>query len=130
MIPVGVSFGTGFAAQMGKRFSSNGVVLITPYTSVFDVAANNPIFGNLRWFMWNNISAIDGVAALKDTCVVALHGTSDQVIPYTHSKTLQASYQGNKHYELVTVVNEDHNSAFWRALPEFNAAMKSCSLVD
>ncbi len=92
----GCSVGTGPAAALAGAVQAAGakvgaLVLQSPYTSVRDAAAH--IVGNVAYFLmaerWDNAARLRGL-----TCpVLVVHGTSDEVIPFSHGAALAALRQ-------------------------------------
>lgn len=111
LVLFGRSLGTGVAAAMASEGVGRAVVLISPYTSILDIAADlvpRPL----------------ALLALRDTFdsrarllgatqpVVVIHGTRDQVIPYAHGEALAAALGARAN--LVTLEGCDHNDVVVR----------------
>ena len=126
ILQVGVSLGSGFALYGAKEFGSKHVLLITPYTSLKEAARNHPIFGFLSFILWNDVQSSEYLKQLSDTCITAVHGTADVVIPYEHSLKLKEAYNGNNKFLLITAEASGHNDAFWNKEQEVFAALNQC----
>ncbi len=107
----GRSLGTGVAAALAAEGVGRAVVLLSPYTSILDVAADmvpRPL----------------ALLALRDTFdsrarllraaqpVLVIHGSRDQVIPYAHGRALAEAL--GPRATLLTLEGCDHNDVFAR----------------
>jgi uncharacterized protein len=91
---VGNSLGSGPATELATTFPVAGLVLISGYTSLPDIAASVYPFIPVRLLMrdrFDNIGKIARVAAP----ILLLHGTADRTIPYDHARALAAA-AGNR----------------------------------
>jgi fermentation-respiration switch protein FrsA (DUF1100 family) len=91
---VGNSLGSGPATEMASSYPIAGLALISGYTSLPDVGASAYPFVPVRLLMrdrFDNIRKISRVAAP----ILVLHGTADQVVPYSHAMALVAA-AGNR----------------------------------
>ncbi|MCO5171300.1 MAG: alpha/beta hydrolase [Planctomycetes bacterium] len=108
----GRSLGTGVASALAAEGTGRAVVLLSPYTSILDLAADlvpRPL----------------ALLAVRDTFdsrarllratqpVTVLHGTRDQVIPFAHGEALAAAL--GPRARLVPLTGYDHNDVFARA---------------
>lgn len=114
IIPVGISLGTGVAARIAARAASQRVLLITPYTSLRDVASGLPFFGILSPFLWYEFPTARALQAMQGSCVVLLHGERDAVIPFSHSKRLAAQLTQQNQVRFVRSADAGHNDVFFR----------------
>jgi len=91
---VGNSLGSGPATELAATSPIAGLVLISGYTSLPDVAASVYPFIPVRLLMrdrFDNVGKIARVAAP----ILILHGTVDRTIPYAHATALAAA-AGNR----------------------------------
>jgi fermentation-respiration switch protein FrsA (DUF1100 family) len=91
---VGNSLGSGPAAEIAATHPVAGLVLISGYTSLPDVAASAYPLIPVRLLMrdrFDNIGKINRVMAP----ILILHGTADRTIPYSHAVSL-AGAAGNR----------------------------------
>jgi fermentation-respiration switch protein FrsA (DUF1100 family) len=87
---VGNSLGSGPATEMAATLAVAGLVLISGYTSLPDVAASAYPFVPVRLLMrdrFDNIGEIGRVSAP----ILILHGTADWTIPFDHATALAAA---------------------------------------
>jgi fermentation-respiration switch protein FrsA (DUF1100 family) len=86
LVIVGRSLGSGVAVEIAARGNGRGLVLISPFTSVTDVAWH--FTGPLAWVFvvdrFDSISKLDRVRGP----IVVLHGTADRTIPFEQGKRL------------------------------------------
>jgi fermentation-respiration switch protein FrsA (DUF1100 family) len=86
VVIVGRSLGSGVAVEMARRGHGRAVVLLSPYTSLVDVARRfvGPMAPALVWDKFDSLSKIGEVNAP----IAVLHGTEDGVIPCDLGRTL------------------------------------------
>ena len=90
----GRSIGTGPTIHLAanlclKGKAPKGVVLESPYTSVFGVASEKVANCSSFVDMFRNVDKI----AMITTPIMIFHGTDDQVIPHHHSVRLRDQYK-------------------------------------
>lgn len=84
IIAIGRSIGSGPASELSQSRRLRGVVLLSPYTSIADLA----------WGMaappWLIRDRFDNRAALRqfDGPTLIFHGRDDEIIPFSHSEVL------------------------------------------
>ena len=85
IIVYGRSLGTGPSVELASIHNLKGVILESPYTSIFGVVSN--IMSNLSFCIdpFRNESKIHKIKSP----IIIFHGTDDTVIPYEHSISLQ-----------------------------------------
>lgn len=115
----GYSLGSGPASYLAANNDPAGVVLIAPYTSLVDM--KNEFFWMFPDFLMkyelNNLRHLTEA----DCPVRILHGTADELIPYTMGERLEAIDPGR--IRLEALVGTGHrgavlSSAFGRAVGE------------
>lgn len=77
----GQSLGTGVAVEMAKRGHGAKVVLISPFTSVPDMARRMLPFLPVGFLVRDRFDSVSKVVGLGIPALVA-HGTDDEVIPF------------------------------------------------
>jgi len=125
---VGESLGAGMASQvvMGNESAISGVVLITPWDSLADVAAEKyPIFP-VRWMLHDSF---DSVAAVShyDGPLVIVGAQRDTLIPVAHARRFAGEHNHARLMLLPTAGHDDWIGAMtpqdWqRILQWLNAA--------
>jgi len=87
LVIVGNSLGSGPAVELTRTARPRGLVLISPFTSMTEVAA-----GQLRWLPveWLLRDRFDNAARLPEVAapVLILHGDRDALIPLHHAQRL------------------------------------------
>jgi len=86
----GRSLGTGVAVAMAARGLGSRLILISPYTSIPDVAQRVLPFLPARLLVRDRFDSL-ARASQVHVPVVVLHGTHDEVIPYEMGKKLAAA---------------------------------------
>jgi pimeloyl-ACP methyl ester carboxylesterase len=101
---VGQSVGSGPATWLAKREDAAGLVLISPFLSAFRTLTRIPLFPGDKF---SNISRISDVGLP----LLVIHGTRDEVIPFSHGRTLHDRHPGPKRF--VAIEDAGHNT-IWR----------------
>jgi fermentation-respiration switch protein FrsA (DUF1100 family) len=104
----GESLGTGVAVEMAARGHGASVVLVTPYTSIPEVASRF-VHGLPVWPLMSE--RFDSLAKASRVRVPALllHGTDDAVVPYAMGQKLSEALPRAR---LITVSGGHHNDLF------------------
>jgi pimeloyl-ACP methyl ester carboxylesterase len=121
VVLLGQSLGTGVAAEMARRGFGARVVLISPFTSVGDMARRMIPFFPARFVRHRFDTAAKAPAIAIP--VLIIHGTEDEVVPFAMGERLatvfpQARFvpvQGGRHNDLLTL----HALAVREALAPF-----------
>ena len=101
----GQSLGTGVAARMAAEGRASALVLVSPFTSVSDVAARRfPVFP-VRLLMRDHFDTASLVPRIGMP-VLIIHGTADDVVPYDMGKTLAQRF--GKRARFVPIIGGDH----------------------
>jgi len=87
VVLVGQSLGSGVAAEMAVRGHGAKLALISPYTSIPDVAKKSFPFMPLRLLVRDRFDTASKAPGLK-LPVALIHGTRDEVIPVQMSNAL------------------------------------------
>ena len=108
IILYGFSLGTGVAFDLACRnqFPIGGLILQSPYLSIFRVVYNinkSPFFD-----IFKNCDKVDKLKAKT----LFIHGNKDKVIPYIHGRILAKIIPKQYFYDFYTVNNGDHNNLF------------------
>jgi len=118
----GRSLGTAVAVEVTQNIAFGGVILITPFTSSDDFVKEK--YTSLFSFFWNGyFLSIDKINNLKSPLLV-IHGTKDEVVPYTLGVKFYDTYSGVKKF--ITITDGGHNNLeftapdiFWDSVKEF-----------
>jgi alpha-beta hydrolase superfamily lysophospholipase len=106
----GQSLGTGVAVEMASRGHGSRMLLISPYTSIVDVANRYfPILPN-RWLVRDRFDSVNKASAIRAP-VLVVHGTDDEVIPFSLGKKLAGTFPNAR---FVPFEEGRHNDLFSR----------------
>jgi len=110
----GESLGTGVAVEMAARGRGASLVLVTPYTSITDVASRF-VFGlPVHMLMRERFDSLSKAPRVAVPALL-LHGTDDGVVPYAMGVRLARALPRAR---LITVQGGHHNDLFlgggWR----------------
>jgi pimeloyl-ACP methyl ester carboxylesterase len=104
----GQSLGTGVAAEMARRGYGARLVLISPYTSMIDMASRLAPFLPVRWLVRDRYETSRKAPSLALPALV-IHGTDDELIPVSMGRRIA---QLLPHSELVLVDGGHHADLF------------------
>jgi uncharacterized protein len=87
LVAYGESLGTGVAVRLASEQPLAGLILDAPYTSAADVAGRIYWYVPVRWLMLDQFRSLDIIQRVRAPILI-LHGTDDQVIPFTMGQQL------------------------------------------
>jgi uncharacterized protein len=110
VVLMGRSLGSGVAVEMARRGHGARLILVSPYTSMGDMAA--AVFPLLpgRLLVRDRFDSLSKAAALKLPTLV-VHGEQDEVVPFSQGRTLAGAIHGA---EWVSVPRAGHNDVLER----------------
>jgi fermentation-respiration switch protein FrsA (DUF1100 family) len=120
IILIGQSLGAAVATHLAIEHDHRAVVLISPFSSVPDMAAERlPMFPG-RWFARNRFDNLENLGHCHRPVFIA-HGTADQVVPFHHSLTLLAAANEPKRLHKLEGVGHHVvlDSPFFQDLADF-----------
>jgi len=100
VILLGESLGSGIASQMAREFNIQNLVLVTPYTSIKDVAQNKFWFLPVRLFLKDNYDSTYNLKGFRGKTLVVV-SEHDTVIPPKFANKLYKGISGPKEKILV-----------------------------
>jgi pimeloyl-ACP methyl ester carboxylesterase len=117
----GRSLGSGVAVHLAAARAADGVVLVTPYDSLTNVARHHYPYLPVNWMLKHPFDSVGRAPAIA-VPLLCLVAERDEVIPVVHSKRLYDAWKGPKRW--VELQGAGHNSTddtpqFWRAIREF-----------
>ena len=106
---VGESIGTGAASYHASLQAPEKLILVSPFTDLYDIARNR------FWFYPTSLlvdNAFDNQAALQnyESKLLIIHGSKDSIIPFKLGKELFDGLSAEK--EFVTIEGAGHNDLF------------------
>lgn len=104
VVVIGRSIGTGVAVEMAHRGRGRGLIVVSPFTRIVDLA--QLMVGSLgTQFVWDKFESIAKMPTLR-VPVVVLHGTEDELIPYEMGVAIAKAAPDAK---LVPIDGGSHN---------------------
>ena len=111
VILVGESLGSSVAIEAATHVPVSGLVLVSPFTSLRDVAALQLPPLPLQWLVTDPFDSQAALPRLKDTPLLVIHGKNDSLIPFPLGQKLFDLYTGPK--EMLAISGKDHNDLPW-----------------
>lgn len=105
---IGNSIGSGVATQLASESSPAALVLISPFSSLPDVAAEKFRWLPVRWLVRDRFDNAAKLGTVKAP-VLVLHGTADTMIPPEHAQRLAVA---NPRARLELLPGFDHDLAY------------------
>jgi alpha-beta hydrolase superfamily lysophospholipase len=106
----GQSLGSGVAVEMAKRGHGARLVLISPYTSIPDMAAATLPILPARWLVKDRFDNLQKAPSLT-LPVLIVHGSADEVIPFSMGERLSKAFPTAT---LYAAKGAHHNDLFVR----------------
>lgn len=111
---IGRSLGTGVAVELASRGHGGKLLLVSPFTSITDVASR--VVGPLaKMLMVDRFDSVSKISRIK-VPITVIHGTRDEVVPFSLGETLARSVGA----KLIPLEGRGHNDLF--ELPSLLAA--------
>jgi uncharacterized protein len=107
VIVMGRSLGSGVAMEIARHYAFYGLVLISPYTNIQDVAQDEYPLIPVRWLMKDRFASIEKAGNITMPTLV-FHGAKDTLIAETQAKQLFEAIAAPKQYFLFETA--DHYS--------------------
>ncbi len=104
---LGRSLGTGVATFVASERDTKGLILISPYPSITEVAEHQYPFAPVRWITRNPFPARDWATHVQAPVLIA-HGLADRVIPIELGRL--ESKQFPKLEQMLELPGENHGS--------------------
>lgn len=86
-IVMGNSIGSGTATQMALEFAPRALILVSPFTSLTDIAAETLWFLPVRRLLRDRFDSREKIGRLSMPVLIQ-HGTADTLIPPAHAEAL------------------------------------------
>ncbi|MDM8557276.1 alpha/beta fold hydrolase [Candidatus Parabeggiatoa sp. HSG14] len=121
IVAMGRSLGTGVAVHLAARRPLKGVILVSPYDSIFRVAQRHFPFVPIKLLLKNPFNVIK-LAPSITTPMLALVAQQDTLIPAIHSHRLANKWGGATKIKQIENANHDNipdNEIYWNAIRDF-----------
>jgi pimeloyl-ACP methyl ester carboxylesterase len=121
VIAMGRSLGTGVAVNLAANRNLRGVILVTPYDSITEVARRHYPYLPVSWMIRHPFDSISRVGRIA-TPLLALAAADDLVIPPRHARRLYDAWSGPKTWKEIAAAGHDSISGepeYWEAIGAF-----------
>lgn len=121
VVVMGRSLGTGVAVYLAAHRDVEGVILVSPYDSIKNVARKAYPFAPVSLLLKHNFDSA-ALAPSIDVPMLTLIASQDTIIPPSYSEKLIAKWGGEVFRKIIEV--RDHNTisiadAYWESIQEF-----------
>lgn len=123
VVYVGSSVGSGVAVELAKRKAPAGMILLSPFTSLVDVAQHHYRFLWVRPFIRDRYESADKIGQVRCPLLV-IHGNRDDIVPLSLGRALFDA--GNEPKTFVEIDGAGHNDLslvapgrYWGAIDTF-----------
>jgi uncharacterized protein len=123
IIIYGRSLGTGIASCLASEIKADKLILETPYHSVNDLVKNYFSLFSIEHKLPYKLPSYQYLQDV-DCPILMIHGTADEVVPYSSGKKLYESLV-NKNVTFITIPNGKHNNLgddykdYWESMTNF-----------
>ncbi|RYG32931.1 MAG: alpha/beta fold hydrolase [Chitinophagaceae bacterium] len=107
IILYGKSLGSGIAAQLASIRDCKKLILETPYSSMDDLASHWAFMYPVTWMLHYHLPTDEYLPQIK-VPITILHGTKDEIIPFSHAKHLATIARPGT--ELIPIEGGKHNN--------------------
>ncbi len=83
----GESLGSGVAVQLAAKFDVAAVILESPYSSITSVAQKIYWFAPVSWILKDTFDSAKFASEISSPTLI-IHGTADNIVPFTEGKKL------------------------------------------
>ncbi len=129
MVYFGHSLGSAVAVELAEAHPPAGLVLISPFTSMRDMARLSfpylPLLGWLIGDRYNSHARMGGI----HSALLVIHGDQDETVPWSQGKKLFEAANQPKYFNVLsgTGHNDTYSSggeSYWRALEDFQSRLQ------
>ena len=125
IVAMGRSLGSGVAVHLAAHRPLQGVILVSPYDSIVEVAKRHYPFVPVSLMLRHRFDSLARAPQVKAPllCLVA---AEDRVIPAPHSRALFEAWSGVKTWREVPHADHDSISGepeYWRSIADFLKAL-------
>lgn len=111
LILVGESLGSGVASWLAGKLNVDGLVLISPFTSLADVAKAQVADLPIGWLVPDRFDSEEWLKKMSKPALLVVHGKEDQLVPFKLGEKLFEDYAGPK--KMIAVGHAGHNDLPW-----------------
>lgn len=123
VVLLGRSLGSGVAVEMARRGHGARLVLVSPYTSMGDMAAAAfPLLPG-RLLVRDRFDSLEKAPALRLPTLV-VHGAQDEVVPVEQGRRLAAALPGAQYVELARAGHDDVLERAWGEARPFERVVR------
>ncbi len=115
----GGSLGCAVATDLAARKAHRALVLVSPFSSIPDMAQVQFPWLPARWLVRNRFDNVGKIAQCRRPVFIA-HGTADRLVPFTQGKRLFAA--ANEPKQFFPMPDLDHNHT---PIPDFYEALRA-----
>jgi hypothetical protein len=126
IVAMGRSLGSGVAVYLGAHRPVRGVILVSPYDSIVEVARHHYPFLPVSLLLRHRFDSLARVPQIEAPmlCIVA---TEDRVIPVARSRALFEAWRGAKSWREIPLTNHDSvagETEYWRSIAAFLSTLR------
>ncbi len=121
IVAMGRSLGSGVAVHLSVHRPLRGVILVSPYDSIVEVAKRHYPFLPVSLLLRHRFDSL-ALAPQVDAPLLCLVATEDRVIPIPHSRALFEAWRGTKTWQEISRASHDSIAGepdYWRSIAEF-----------
>ncbi len=124
IILFGESLGTGLACELSTKVKVGGIILLSPYYSIVQLAREKLLWLNLYPDFAFNFPHLDNgkILSCSHPPLLIFHGLKDRLIPVANAEKLFKTAMEPK--QLVLLKNSGHNDVFLKDGKEFEECVK------
>ena len=126
LIIVGMSVGSGPAAELAAKLNPKVLALISPYSDLPSVAGQRAYLRPLLPFLWYRLPTAQYVHELEQTCIVLAHGKKDPIIEYSHSDRIAAAVKHKDQFQFISSDDAAHNDILVYTKDRISSALTGC----
>ena len=126
IVAMGRSLGSGVAVHLAAHRHLRGVILVSPYDSIVEVAKRHYPFLPVSLMLRHRFDSLARAPQIEAPllCLVA---SEDRIIPGKHSRALYEAWRGAKAWREIS--RSDHDSIagepeYWRSISDFLKALR------
>ncbi|MGB5080591.1 MAG: alpha/beta fold hydrolase [Burkholderiales bacterium] len=121
IVAMGRSLGSGVAVHLASHRPLRGVILVSPYDSIVEVAKRHYPYLPVSLLLRHRFDSL-ALAPEIEAPLLCLAATHDRIIPPVHSRALFEAWRGEKTWRELP--RSDHDSIagepeYWRSIADF-----------